>query len=69
MITPIATLTFPQHDVYISLTALGIIHVFKSDDQSCQWEIFDDYIAAADWWMIPPPVMAYCVVVPGDDQE
>ena len=65
MISSIAQIRFPTHQVIISRSE-DYIHIFKYADTSCAYEVFTDSIAAGDYLLEEPDRMHYRVVIEGD---
>jgi hypothetical protein len=65
MITSLAQIRFPTHQVIISRSDL-YIHIFKYTDVACAYEVFTNSIAAGDYLLIEPDSQHYRVVIEGD---
>jgi hypothetical protein len=65
MITSLAQIRFPTHQVIVSRSE-DYIHIFKYTDVSCAYEVFTSSIAAGDYLLIEPPSQHYRVVIEGD---
>ena len=65
MITSLAQIRFPTHQVIISRSD-DYIHIFKHTDRACTYEIFSDSIAAGDYILIEPDSQHYRVTIEGD---
>lgn len=66
MIHSLAQLKFPHHAVHISIDDDQVLHVFKYGQNTCDFDIFTDQMAASDWIMTPPEPIRYQVIIPGD---
>ena len=63
-------LRFPTHRVHLVHDEdTGRTWCFKHDESACDCEEFDDSDSASDWFMTPPPLLTYRVVISGDDQD
>ena len=62
---------FTTHAAHIQVRPNGTITVFKHNDSSCDFQVFDseDNLAASDYIIYELPTTYYRVTVNGDDEE
>ena len=66
MITTKVVLQLPTHAAVVTVLESGTIRVFKYTDANCDWETFQDQLAASDYITEPLPTNYMRVVVSGD---
>jgi hypothetical protein len=66
MITTKVVIQMPTHAAVVTVLASGTIQVFKYTDANCDWETFQNQLAASDYITEPLPTNYMRVVVEGD---
>jgi len=66
MFKAIAHVRFKTHQVTISQNEQGRVHLFKYSDRGCDFEEFDDMIAAGDWILEPLSDIVYRITFEGE---
>jgi hypothetical protein len=66
MITTKVVLQLPTHAAVVTVLNCGTIQVFKYTNANCDWETFQDQLAASDYITEPLPHSYMRVVVHGD---
>jgi len=71
MYTTKCLIQFNTHAAHIQVQIDGTICVFKHNDRSCDFQVFqsDDNLSASDYILESLPTTYYRVTVNGDDEE
>ena len=59
-------INFASHRSHISVNGTGTIHVFKYNNQTCDFGVFQDQFEASDYIMSPLASHTYRVHFPGE---
>jgi len=60
------TIKTPTHCVFITVKEDGKIHLFKYNERTCDFDVFDNQHEASEWILNALPTHYYRVTFPGE---